>query len=157
MSCRVFGQQLDECALGILETRPFPDGGCDLQLVRVLGRDEDAQVYTLRATEGDDAPDVVQGCLAGCRRWLGAATWTPSICRELPFPLESNFESISLFEVPAGSELLEVLAGSAEEHLPEALPIRREPLWLARSRSARRYTSPLCIHDELTPRRRSSR
>ncbi len=111
----------------------------------------------LRATEGDDAPDVVQGCLAGCRRWLGAATWTPSICRELPFPLESNLESISLFEVPAGSELLEVLAGSAEEHLPEALPIRREPLWLARSRSARRYTSPLCVHDELTPRRRSSR
>ena len=42
MLCRVFGQHLDHRALGILERRPFPDGGGDLQLVRVLGGDEDA-------------------------------------------------------------------------------------------------------------------
>src|SRR5207247_292908 len=54
-------------------------------------------------------------------------------------PLESNLETIYLFEIPARSELLEVLAGPAEEHLSEALPVRREPLWLASAlRSDRR-------------------
>src|SRR5262245_6848286 len=72
VSRRVFGEQLDQGALGTLESRPFANGRCDLQLVRVLGRDEDTQVYALRATEGDDAPDIVQGCLAGCRGWLGS-------------------------------------------------------------------------------------
>src|SRR5882724_673889 len=127
----VFGQQLDKRALGILESHPFPDGRRDLQLVRVLGRDEDAQVHALRATECDDVPDIVHGCLAGGRGWLGSATWTLSVRCELPLPLESNLESIYLFEISARAEPLEVLAGPAEEHLPEALPVRREPLWLA--------------------------
>src|SRR5207245_395242 len=101
-------------------SHPFPNGRRYLQLVRVLGRDEDAQVHALRATERDDAPDIVQGCLACCRGWPGSATWTLSVRGELPLPLESNLESIYLFEISARAELLEVLAGPAEEHLSAA-------------------------------------
>ena len=130
MLCRVFGQHLHHRALGILESRPFPDGGGDLQLVRVLGGDEDAQVDALRTAEGDDASDVGQRCLAGGRGLPGSVRPLRSIRCELPLPLESDLESIDLFEISARADLPEVLARPPEEHVAEALPVRGEPLWL---------------------------
>ena len=62
---------------------------------------------------------------------LDGATRYPSVRGELPLPLEPNLEPIYLVEISARAKPLEVLAGPAEEHLPEALPVRREPLWLA--------------------------
>ena len=54
----------------------------------------------------------------------------PSIRCELPLPLESDLESIYLFEVSARADLPEMLARPPEEYVAEALPVRCEPLWL---------------------------
>jgi putative Ca2+/H+ antiporter (TMEM165/GDT1 family) len=130
MLCRVFRQHPDHRALGILENRPLPYSRSDLQLVRVLGGDENAKVDARRTAEGDDASDVVQRCLAGGHGLPGGVRQLPSIRCELPLPLESDLESIYLFEVSARADLPEVLARPPEEYVAEALPVRCEPLWL---------------------------
>src|SRR5207247_9388405 len=53
-----------------------------------------------------------------------------SIRCELPLPLESDLESIDLFEISARADLPEVLARPPEEHVAEPLPVRCEPLCL---------------------------